>query len=229
MNAEGSIMSINNLKYKIQHFLHPLAAKFDQWGIKASHITILSAIISIAVGAVVTLSSSQALFWLIPIWLFISLVLLNNLADILVYDFENTSGCSPYFTKTIYVVAMTAAYIPFMFVAPFDPLQIGVVILLSILLDLNVFPKQNAEGDEPYDGPLDKVDRAFLLGEVAILYALFSSFSSVLYWAPWVLVASLVLTLIIRIKLNRANTPIPEEVQEEIHQELLEELKEKMK
>ena len=53
-------MSINNLKYKIQHFLHPLAAKFDQWGIKASHITILSAIISIAVGAVVTLSSSQA-------------------------------------------------------------------------------------------------------------------------------------------------------------------------
>ena len=222
-------MSINNLKYKIQHFLHPLAAKFDQWGIKASHITILSAIISIAVGAVVTLSSSQALFWLIPIWLFISLVLLNNLADILVYDFENTSGCSSYFTKTIYVVAMTAAYIPFMFVTPFDPLQIGVVILLSILLDLNVFPKQSAEGDEPYDGPLDKVDRAFLLGEVAILYALFSSFSSVLYWAPWVLVASLVLTLIIRIKLNRGQKTIPEEVQEEIHQELLEELKEKMK
>ena len=124
---------------------------------------------------------------------------------------------------------MTAAYIPFMFVSPFDPLQIGLVILLSALLDLNLLPKQKEENDEPYGGPLDKVDRAILLGEVAILYALFAPFNEALYWAPWVLVASLVLTLIIRIKLNRANTPIPEEVQEEIHQELLEELKEKMK
>ena len=221
-------MSINNLKYKFQHFLYPIAAQCDRLGIKASYITVFSSILSIAIGVTVLLGG-QSLFWLIPIGLFINLVLLNNLADILIYDFEHTSRCSRYLTKIIYVVAMTAAYIPFMFVAPFDPLQIGLVILLSALLDLNLLPKQKEENDEPYGGPLDKVDRAILLGEVAILYALFAPFNEALYWAPWVLVASLVLTLIIRIKLNRTNTPIPEEIQEEIHQELLEELKEKMK
>ena len=83
-------MSINNLKYKFQHFLYPIAAQCDRLGIKASYITVFSSILSIVIGITVLLGG-QSLFWLIPIGLFINLVLLNNLADILIYDFEHTS------------------------------------------------------------------------------------------------------------------------------------------
>lgn len=193
-------MSIYALKPKFQNLLRPLVRKLFARGVTANQVTLCACAISIVLGIALALASTHApLFMLLPLWFFLRMAL-NAMDGMLAREFGQRTALGGYLNEITDVVADAALYLPFALVAPFDALSVGVFIYLAALTEFcGVLGAVHGNGRR-YDGPLGKSDRAFVIGCLAFIYALFGNPSDAAALIIWLLNILLALTCIQRIR-----------------------------
>ena len=193
-------MSIYDLKPKFQNLLRPLVIKLEQRGVTANQVTLTACAISVILGLILTaLSGYHWLFILIPIWLFVRMAL-NAIDGMLAREFNQKSRLGGYLNEITDVVSDAALYLPFAFVYPFDGLQIGLIIWLSALTEFCGVLGQVQGKTRRYDGPLGKIDRAFLFGVLGLVYVFAPTLLDFLYWVLWTDIILLIVTCVKRVK-----------------------------
>ena len=195
-------MSIYALKPKFQNLLRPLVRKLFARGVTANQVTVFACAISILLGITLTFCADNApLFMLLPLWFFLRMAL-NAMDGMLAREFGQKSALGGYLNETTDVIADAALYLPFAFVAPFGALSVGVFIYLAALSEFcGVLGAVHGNGRR-YDGPLGKSDRAFVIGALALWYALAGQLPAWMLWLMWGLVALLVATCVQRVRLG---------------------------
>lgn len=193
-------MSIYDLKPKFQNLLRPLVIKLEQRGVTANQVTLTACAISVILGLILTaLSEYHWLFVLIPIWLFVRMAL-NAIDGMLAREFNQKSRLGGYLNEITDVLSDAALYLPFAFIAPFDGLQIGLIIWLSALTEFCGVLVQVQGKTRRYDGPLGKSDRAFLFGVLGLVYVFVPVLPDFLYWLVWIAIILLIATCVKRVK-----------------------------
>lgn len=193
-------MSIYDLKPKFQNLLRPTVVKLERKGVTANQVTLAACGISIILGLFLTaLSTVHWLFILIPIWLFVRMAL-NAIDGMLAREFQQKSRLGGYLNEITDVVSDAALYLPFAFIAPFDPLVIGLIIWLAALTEFCGVLGQVQGQTRRYDGPLGKSDRAFLFGLLGLIYTFMPILPTWFYVLAWLVVALLILTCVKRVK-----------------------------
>lgn len=193
-------MSIYDLKPKFQNLLRPTVVKLERKGVTANQVTLAACGISVILGLFLTaLSAVHWLFILIPIWLFVRMAL-NAIDGMLAREFQQKSRLGGYLNEITDVVSDAALYLPFAFIAPFDPLVIGLIIWLAALTEFCGVLGQVQGQTRRYDGPLGKSDRAFLFGLLGLIYTFMPILPTWFYALAWLVVALLILTCVKRVK-----------------------------
>ncbi|QEY27147.1 CDP-alcohol phosphatidyltransferase family protein [Neisseria zalophi] len=194
-------MSIYALKPKFQNLLRPLVRKLHNRGVTANQVTLAACGISIFIGVLLAgFADVPALFWLLPIWLFVRMAL--NAADgMLAREFGHQSKLGGYLNEITDVVADAALYLPFAFVLPFNSFQIALFIWLAAISEFcGVLGQVHGQNGRRYDGPAGKSDRAFLFGALGLWYALAGVLPGWTVWVMWLLVAVLIYTCVRRVR-----------------------------
>ena len=194
-------MSIYTLKPKFQNLLRPLVKQLYDRGMTANHITLTACILSVVLGLLLSVCSEHSgLFWLLPLWFFVRMAL--NAADgMLAREFGQQSALGGYLNETTDVLADSALYLPFAFIAPFGGLQIGILIWLATMTEFCGVLGQVHGNGRRYDGPFGKSDRAFVFGGLGLWYALSDGLLPAwLNILMWVFVCLLAITCIKRVK-----------------------------
>ncbi|RZN57298.1 CDP-alcohol phosphatidyltransferase family protein [Avibacterium paragallinarum] len=199
-------MSIYDLKPKFQNLLRPTVVKLERKGVTANQVTLAACGISVILGLFLTaLSAVHWLFILIPIWLFVRMAL-NAIDGMLVREFQQKSRLGGYLNEITDVVSDAALYLPFAFIAPFDPLVIGLIIWLAALTEFCGVLGQVQGQTRRYDGPFGKSDRALLFGFFGLLYTFMPILPSCFYGLAWSVVLMLMLTCVKRVKSGLAES-----------------------
>ncbi len=192
-------MSIYALKPKFQNLLRPLVRRLYQKGVTANQVTVFACAVSIALGLLLScLAHLPALFWLMPVWLFLRMAL-NAVDGMLAREFGQQSALGGYLNEITDVAADATLYLPFAFIAPFGGLQIALFIWLAAMTEFCGVLGQVHGNGRRYDGPFGKSDRAFFIGALAVWYAAVGSFHTVFYALMWLACAALVYTCYKRI------------------------------
>ncbi len=194
------MISVYQLKPKFQSLLRPLVNKLFNAGVTANQVTIAACVGSLAIALVVGLLASHAwVFWLVPLWMFIRMAL-NAIDGMLAREFNQKSGLGAYLNELCDVIADSALFLVFAFVATVNPLLVVLVVILSLLTEYAGVMAPLVGASRRYDGPMGKSDRALAFGVISAGIAI--------GWLPltwinvllWVIAALLVYTLVNRIK-----------------------------
>lgn len=193
-------MTIYELKPKFQNLLRPLTTKLFNLGITANQVTIFACIVSVFIGfLLVKFSHVSALFFILPIWLFVRMAL-NAIDGMLAREFNQKSALGGYLNEATDVISDSALYLPFAFIAPFDWGTIMLIIFLSQLSEFLGVLGQVLGGSRRYDGPMGKSDRAFAFGLFGMLYACFGELWQWVYYLGVLIIVLLVITCINRVR-----------------------------
>jgi len=193
-------MTFYTLKPRFQNLLRPLVAPLPRIGVTANMVTIVAALGSVLVGAVASSrADSRRVFLLIPVWL-LARMALNAIDGMLAREFDQKSVLGGYLNEIGDVVSDAALYAPFALVAPFDSPGISLVIVLSIVAELAGALGPTLGASRRYDGPMGKSDRAVVFGALGSWIGCLAPMPAWLGWAVPVLAASLVLTVINRVR-----------------------------
>lgn len=194
------MISVYQLKPKFQSLLRPLVNKLFNAGVTANQVTIAAGVGSLVIALVVGLLASHAwVFWLVPLWMFIRMAL-NAIDGMLAREFNQKSGLGAYLNELCDVIADSALFLVFAFVATVNPLLVVLVVILSLLTEYAGVMAPLVGASRRYDGPMGKSDRALAFGVISAGIAI--------GWLPliwinvllWVIAALLVYTLVNRIK-----------------------------
>lgn len=194
------MISVYQLKPKFQSLLRPLVNKLFNAGVTANQVTIAACVGSLVIALVVGLLASHAwVFWLVPLWMFIRMAL-NAIDGMLAREFNQKSGLGAYLNELCDVIADSALFLVFAFVATVNPLLVVLVVILSLLTEYAGVMAPLVGASRRYDGPMGKSDRALAFGVISAGIAI--------GWLPltwinvllWVIAALLVYTLVNRIK-----------------------------
>lgn len=195
-------MSIYELKPKFQNLLRPLVRRLYSGGVTANEVTIAACVISVLLGGVlVKFADISALFFLLPVWMFLRMAL-NAIDGMLAREFNQKSPLGGYLNEATDVISDAALYLPFAFVAPFGQSVISLVIFLAFMSEfLGVLGQIHGRGRR-YDGPMGKSDRAFLFGLIATVYALLGQLPAWSVWVLYIAVFLLALTCVNRVRMG---------------------------
>ncbi|QBQ63723.1 CDP-alcohol phosphatidyltransferase family protein [Actinobacillus indolicus] len=193
-------MSIYALKPKFQDLLRPIVHQLDKLGVSANQVTLFAFWVSVFLGGFLSLFSfSSALFWLLPIWLFLRMAF-NAIDGMLAREFNWKSKLGGYLNELTDVVADAALYLPFAFIAPFNGFQIGLFIFLAAMTEFCGVLGQAHGNGRRYDGPFGKSDRAFFIGALALWYAIAGKFHFLFNVLMWLACLALIITCYRRVK-----------------------------
>lgn len=194
------MISVYQLKPKFQSLLRPFVNKLFNAGATANQVTLVACFGSLVIALVVALLASHLwIFWLIPIWMFIRMAL-NAIDGMLAREFDQKSGLGAYLNELCDVIADSALFLVFAFVASVNPLLVVLVVIVSLLTEYAGVMGPLVGASRRYDGPMGKSDRALAFGVISAGIAI--------GWLPvtwintllWVIAALLVYTLINRVK-----------------------------
>lgn len=193
-------MSIYQLKPKFQNLLRPLVRRLFAAGVTANQVTLAACAVSVLLGLLLAVFADvAALFWLLPLWMFVRMAF--NAADgMLAREFGQQSALGGYLNELTDVVADSALYLPFAFVAPLNPYLVCAVVYLGVLSEFAGVLGQVHGNARRYDGPMGKSDRAFVFGALGLAYALWGGLDTWAVWLMWLVAALLVLTCVKRVK-----------------------------
>ena len=163
-----AVLSIYALKPRFQALLRPVAAMLATNGATANQITVLAAVLSIAVGAFIAWRAPErAPFLVLPIWLFVRMAL-NALDGMLAREFAQQSRLGAYLNELGDLVADVALYAPFALVPPFSGNWVAAVVVLALVTEFAGVIGPSIGASRRYDGPFGKADRAFAFGALAL-------------------------------------------------------------
>jgi CDP-diacylglycerol---glycerol-3-phosphate 3-phosphatidyltransferase len=164
--------TIYDLKPAFQGLLRPCSNRLAAAGITANQVTVAAALLSLAAGAALALNpQSRAVFWLLPLVLFLRMAL-NAVDGMLAREHGQASKLGMYLNELADVVSDWALILPFAFVPPFPAWGVVGFALLAALCEFAGVLGIPANAGRVYAGPFGKSDRAAALGLVAAWLAL---------------------------------------------------------
>ena len=201
MAGKGGLgLSIYALKPRFQTLLRPLTSALAANGVSANQVTVVAAIVSLAVGAFVALYAPARLpFVLIPLWMSVRMAL-NAVDGMLAREFAQKSNLGAYLNELGDVVSDSVLYLPFAWLPPFAAFPVALVIVLAILTELAGVLGTTIRASRRYDGPLGKADRAFVFGALGLWAGLGLPLPDWLSWLMPALAAALALTIVNRVR-----------------------------
>lgn len=198
-------MTLYALKPRFQNLLRPIAARLAGAGITANQVTLAAAVLSIAVGGLLSLPDRPpALFLLLPLWLFLRMAL-NAIDGMLAREFGHKSRLGGYLNELCDVVSDAALLLPFAFVAPFAAWVVFLVIFLAALSEYAGVMGPLVGASRRYDGPLGKSDRALVVGALGAWIGCGLSLPD---WIAWLMPALAI--LLIATSVNRVRRGLRE-------------------
>jgi CDP-diacylglycerol--glycerol-3-phosphate 3-phosphatidyltransferase len=161
-------LSIYALKPKFQALLRPLTAGLARSGVTANKVTLVAAVVSLALGVFIARRAPERWpFLLLPLWMFLRMAL-NAIDGMLAREFGQKSRVGAYLNELTDVVSDAALYLPFAFLQPFSPLWTGIVIVLAVISEFAGVLGPAVGASRRYDGPMGKSDRAFVFGALGL-------------------------------------------------------------
>lgn len=176
-------LSIYELKPAFQRLLRPAAGALFRAGVTANQVTLSACVLSVALGMGLYLAPAPAAFALVPLWFFVRMAL-NALDGMLAREFSQRSNLGAYLNELTDVISDAALYLPFARLVPFDPLWIGVLVLVAALSEMAGILGQTVGASRRYDGPFGKSDRAVLIGTLGLAVALWHPLPA---WVGWLI------------------------------------------
>lgn len=160
--------SIYSIKPQFQQLLRPLVKRMADGGVTANQVTVAACALSIGLGCYLSLPHTPArAFLALPGFLFVRMAL-NAIDGMLAREFGHKSSLGAYLNELTDVVADAFLYLPFAYLPDFNPLWIGVVIVLSVVSEMAGVIGVMVGGARHYEGPMGKSDRAFWFGAMAL-------------------------------------------------------------
>jgi CDP-diacylglycerol---glycerol-3-phosphate 3-phosphatidyltransferase len=161
-------VSLYQLKPAFQAALRPAVRRLADVGVSANQVTCAAAAVCVAIGAWLCLHADErAWFLLLPAWSLLRMAC-NAVDGMLAREHGQRSALGAYLNELADVVSDSALLLPFAFVAPFEPLQVGAVILTAALTEYAGVLGLMVGASRRYDGPLGKSDRAFVFGALGL-------------------------------------------------------------
>jgi CDP-diacylglycerol--glycerol-3-phosphate 3-phosphatidyltransferase len=192
-------MTLYDLKPRFQQLLRPLVAWLAGIGTTANQVTLTAALLSVLVGAWLSLPGrSAAAFLVLPAWLFVRMAL-NAIDGLLAREFGQKSRLGGYLNELCDVVSDAALLLPFAFVAPFGPTAVFSVMFLAALSEYAGVMGPLVGASRRYDGPLGKSDRALVLGALGLWIGLGLPLPGWIFWLMPVLALLLAATTVNRV------------------------------
>ena len=167
-------MSIYKLKSSFQNLLRPLVGRLASMGVTANQVTLIAAVVSVAIGALLVVNPAPALFALIPVWMFLRMGF-NAIDGMLAREHGQKSPLGGYLNEITDVVSDAALYVPFALVAPFSLPWLAAIVFLATLTEFAGVLGVAHGGGRSYEGPMGKSDRALLFGALGALVASFGT------------------------------------------------------
>lgn len=198
--------SIYDLKPRFQALLRPLVVRLHAAGVTANQVTLLAALVSIAIGAAICLAPERrSLFALIPVWMLLRMGL-NAIDGILAREFGQKSPLGAYLNELTDVFSDAALYLPLAFLPHFAPLWVCAAIGLAMASEYAGVLGLMVGATRRYDGPMGKSDRALLFGVLGLAIALGLQPAP---WQGWIMPALcllLALTMVNRVRAGLAES-----------------------
>lgn len=192
--------TLYDIKPAFQAKLRPLTARLAGSGVTANQVTLGACALSLLAGAAMTLwPSTPAIFWLLPLVLFVRMAL-NAIDGMLAREHGQASTLGMYLNELTDVVSDTALILPFALVAPFSAWGVVAFAVIAILTEFAGVLGIPAGVGRRYDGPFGKSDRAAALGVLAVIVASGFQLPAVAYWVFPLLAALSVLTVVNRVR-----------------------------
>lgn len=167
-------MSIYKLKSSFQSALRPLVRRLATKGLTANQVTLVAALVSVAIGTLLIVQPKPWLFALVPIWMFLRMAF-NAVDGMLAREHGQKSALGGYLNELTDVVSDAALYVPFALIAPFSLPWIATMVFLATLTEFaGVLGIAHGNGRN-YEGPMGKSDRAALFGALGVLVATFDT------------------------------------------------------
>jgi CDP-diacylglycerol--glycerol-3-phosphate 3-phosphatidyltransferase len=203
------VASVYDLKPRFQALWRPLVRRLAQVGVTANQVTVLAAILSIAVGAWLAASrGSRAALFAVPAFLFVRMAL-NAIDGMLAREHDQKSRLGAVLNEVGDVISDAALYLPFALVPGFEPALIVVIVVLAIVSEMTGVVGLQVGASRRYDGPMGKSDRAFVFGALSLVLAFGAPAGRWLAIVLWVVAALLAVTIINRARraLSEASRP----------------------
>lgn len=193
--------SIYALKPLFQERLRPLVRGLADAGVTANQVTLSGCILSIAIGTLLVIFNDRPRFFLIlPAFFFLRMAM-NAIDGMLAREFGLKSDLGAYLNELTDVVSDAFLYLPFAYLGTFEPLWIGIVIVLAVISEMAGALGVMIGVSRRYDGPMGKSDRAFVFGATGLWIGLGGTVVEPLAWAlPRLLAILLVATIINRVR-----------------------------
>lgn len=161
-------MTLYALKPKFQALLRPLVERLAAHGVTANQVTLLAAVVSVLVGALVAaLHGYHVVFLLLPVWLFARMAF-NAIDGMLAREFGQQSRLGGYLNELCDIVSDAALVLPFALLPAFGPAPVLVVVFLAVLGEYAGVMGPLVGASRRYDGPLGKSDRALVFGALGL-------------------------------------------------------------
>ena len=194
------MISIYKLKPAFQSLLRPITQKLFDKNITANQVTVAACIGSLIVAAIMAFFLPNTLvLWLMPIWMFIRMAL-NAIDGMLAREFNQQSKLGAYLNELCDVIADSALFAVFIFVAGINSYAVLIIIFLAFLSEYAGVMAPLIGASRRYDGPMGKSDRAFVFGTLSVVIAL----NLVdIYWINivlYIVIALLIYTIFNRIR-----------------------------
>jgi CDP-diacylglycerol--glycerol-3-phosphate 3-phosphatidyltransferase len=198
-------MSIYKLKSSFQSLLRPLVARLAGAGVTANQVTLLAAVVSVAIGILLLVRPAPELFALVPAWMLLRMAL-NAVDGMLAREHGQKSALGGYLNEIADVVSDAALYLPFAFILPFSlPWMAAIVFLATLTEFAGVLGVAHGSG-RSYEGPMGKSDRALLFGALGALVAGFGTLPAWTWNLQPMICVLLVWTVVNRVKTGLART-----------------------
>lgn len=161
--------SVYALKPKFQALLRPIANRLAAIGVTANQVTVVTCLISIALGLDLAYGTRQ--WWMLPVWLFLRMAA-NAIDGMLAREHNQATRLGALLNELTDVLADAALLLPFAYLPNWNPAVVGTVIVLAGLTEMTSTVGQTLTGIRRNDGPMGKSDRALLQGILGTWLAL---------------------------------------------------------
>ena len=197
--------SVYDLKPRFQALLRPLVNSLAEAGVTANHVTVAALVLSLIVGALITLFPAER--WpllLMPLALFVRMAL-NAIDGMLAREHKMKSSLGAILNELGDVLSDTALYLPLGLVPGVNSIYIVAITILAIVSEMTGVVAVQIGAQRRYDGPMGKSDRAFVFGLLCLLLGIGSQPA---YWVDAILLITLGLLLVTIV--NRARRALAE-------------------
>ena len=200
-------MSLYQLKPAFQGLLRPLVARLARGGVTANQVTLAAGLVSVVLGVwLCTPSGPRAWFLLLPAW-FLLRMAFNAVDGMLAREHGQQSPLGAYLNELSDVISDSALYLPFAFIAPFDWIGVGGVILAAAVSEYAGVLGLMVGASRRYDGPMGKSDRALVFGALGLWVGLGGALPAWAVWLMPLLFVLIVFTIVNRVRHGLAERP----------------------